>query len=93
MENKKMYLTPDGPQELDESLLKDVTGGASDEDWDIKLPYKYELGQLVHIPILNDGAWEIRERWRIHNANLNMYTVRQDDDREFVGEVMIFPIA
>ena len=38
MENKKLFLTPDGPQELDESLLKDVTGGASDEDWDIKLP-------------------------------------------------------
>lgn len=93
MENKKMYLTPDGPQELDESLLKGVTGGTSEEDWDIKLPYKYKIGQLVHIPILNDGAWEIRERWRIHNANLNMYTVRQDDDREFVGEVMILPIA
>ena len=93
MENKKMYLTPDGPQELDESLLKGVTGGASEEDWDIKLPYKYKIGQLVQSPILNDGAWEIRERWRIHNANLNMYTVRQDDDVEFVGEVMIFPIA
>ena len=82
-------------QELDESLLKDVTGGASDEDWDIKLPYKYEIGQLVLVPVLGEGVWKINHRFHMINAEIptNMYAVTQKNNGDIVGEMLIFPIA
>lgn len=94
MENKKLFLTSDGPQELNESLLKDVTGGASDEDWDIKLPYKYEIGQLVLVPVLGEGVWEINHRFHMINAEIptNMYAVTQKNNGDIIGEMLIFPI-
>ena len=93
MENEKKILNPAGSQELDESLLKGVSGGSSDEDWDIKMPYKYEIGQLVLVPVLGDGIFTITARFHSPESNTNLYYVTNPQNANYVGEMLLYPIA
>lgn len=93
MENEKKILNPAGSRELDESLLKGVSGGASDEDWDIKMPYKYEIGQLVLVPVLGDGIFTVTHRFHSPESNTNLYFVTNSKNCDYVGQMHLSPIG